>query len=95
MKPYEFQVSIEPRRSTKMAPKDTFPFGLVQSRESVYDIKVTDAANGNLLVFSNQGYENRQDAHDVAVKLFSGRPALLVLRNAKGGVDAELQLDTL
>jgi hypothetical protein len=57
-------VKIEPHRDGSMAGK--------------YDIRAYDS-NGDLLVFSNQGYSNSSDAVDVAKRLF-GNAAGLKLR---------------
>lgn len=51
------QVNIEPHTDGELAGK--------------YDIKVYDGHNGELLLFSNQGYENRGDAEAIARRLFS------------------------
>lgn len=48
-------VKIEPHRDGAMAGK--------------YDIKASDP-NGNLLVYSHQGYSNASDAVDIAKRLF-------------------------
>lgn len=50
--------------------------------EGKYDIHVTDSVNGKTLVFSNQGYENRKDAIDVALKLFGGTKSTLRVYDA-------------
>lgn len=60
-----FTVKIEPRR-------------LSFDASVVYDLHVYDGTGEGgeeLLVFSNQGYENRADAVDLAVRLF-GSPAV-------------------
>lgn len=49
-------VKVEPHRDGAMAGK--------------YDIRASDP-NGNLLVYSHQGYSNPSDAADVAKRLFS------------------------
>jgi hypothetical protein len=67
----EFTVDIEPRTQEGF----TLNNEKVPAR-TVYDIYVRDV-NGNLLVFSNQGYENRSFAEELAVRLFSGKPARL------------------
>lgn len=96
MKPYEFQVRVEPRTTPGFERSKEYPFEPRKVERTVYDLKVTDSRNAKLLVFSNQGYENRQDARDLAVKLFAGRPALLVVLEANGlTVAEELQLDAL
>ncbi len=76
MEPMNFEIDIAPHRAVRDGKERT-----------VYDIHVHEVANDNLLVFSNQGYENRHEAFDLAVKLFSGRPAELRLFNADGEVE--------
>lgn len=89
MSAYEFQVRVEPSERA-------FGSNVNPQIRTVYDLKVTDSRNAKLLVFSNQGYENRQEARDLAVKLFAGRPALLVVLEANGlTVAEELMLDAL
>lgn len=60
-------VKIEPHRDGAMAGK--------------YDIKASDP-NGNLLVYSHQGYSNASDAVDIAKRLF-GDPAGLKIRQIR------------
>lgn len=70
----EFTVSIEPHTEGRW--------------EGKYDIYVT-AANGKLLVSSNQGYENRQDAVNAARYLFDGKaPRTLHILGADLGLDS-------
>jgi hypothetical protein len=59
-----FTVDIQPtvRREPTDVPGEV-------SERVTYDIHVTDL-NGNLLLFSKQGYENRQDAEWIAIRLF-------------------------
>ncbi|OCB56164.1 hypothetical protein A5722_14810 [Mycobacterium vulneris] len=64
-------VKVEPHRDGAMAGK--------------YDIRASDP-NGNLLVYSHQGYENASDAVDVARRLF-GDPAGRKLREIRALVD--------
>lgn len=78
----EFTVDIETRR---IVDRQT-TLGTVESQHWVHDIYVRDSANRNLLVFSNQGYENRQFAIELAEKLFRGRPAQLRVWGGKEGV---------
>lgn len=54
-------VKVEPHREGAMAGK--------------YDIRASDP-NGNLLVYSHQGYSNPSDAVDVARRLFSDTAGL-------------------
>lgn len=58
----------------------------------LYDIKAFDAHNDKLLVFSNQGYENRSDAVDTVHKLFHGRPATLRVFNAAAELEHSIDL---
>lgn len=60
-------VKVEPHREGAMAGK--------------YDIRASDP-NGNLLVYSHQGYSNPSDAVDVAKRLF-GDPAGQKLREIR------------
>lgn len=87
---YEFVVQVKPRELIKQADgRGGYP-----SIDVVYDIYVRDVANDNLLVFSNQGYENRQDAVDIANKLFDGRPALLEVYDGDGFREFTDRLET-
>lgn len=60
-------VKVEPHREGAMAGK--------------YDIRASDP-NGNLLVYSHQGYSNPSDAVDIARRLF-GDPAGQKLREIR------------
>lgn len=85
MSDIEFTVNVEPRETIV----DDGPHKAIGI---LYEIKVRDAHNGNLLVFTNQGYENRQDAVDLAKKLFAGRPAKLNIHDGDGFLDMSLHL---
>lgn len=64
-------VKVEPHREGAMAGK--------------YDIRASDP-NGNLLVYSHQGYSNPSDAVDIARRLF-GDPAGLKVRQIRDLID--------
>lgn len=72
----EFEVHVKPRKAHVSHD------GKTGCEHTVYDISAVDANNGNYLVGSRQGYENRQDAVELAEKLFRGRPAQLRIWNA-------------
>lgn len=67
-------VKVEPHRDGEMAGK--------------YDIRASDP-NGNLLVYSHQGYSNPSDAVDIAKRLFSDTAGLKIrqIRDLLGSVD--------
>lgn len=90
MSKIEFNVSVKPREILRKTNA-----GLTPEICVVYDIYVNDRANGNLLVFSNQGYENRQDAVDIATKLFAGRPAEMHVYDGDGFLDQAMTLAAL
>lgn len=58
------RVEVKPR------PVHTSHDGKPGCDHTVFDIYVHDGQNGNLLVFSNQGYENVDDAEAIARRLF-------------------------
>lgn len=60
----------------------------------VYDVHVTDAHNGNSLVHSNQGYENRSEAVEIALKLFGGKRAQLDVHDGDGFLEETVDLST-
>lgn len=65
-------VKVEPHREGAMAGK--------------YDIQASDP-NGNLLVYSHQGYSNPSDAVDIARRLFGDNQAGQKLRQIRALVD--------
>jgi hypothetical protein len=77
-----FTVKIEPRKIASAdpeAPDDP----KMDTYRTVYDIHVYDGDGEDLeekLVFSNQGYENRQFAVSLAVRLF-GAPGVIASHN--------------
>lgn len=48
-------------------PKPKYTFRVERRVDGKWDVYV-DAANGNLFVFSTQGYENKQDLLDVLAR---------------------------
>ena len=74
----DFYVDVKPHTDGELAGK--------------YDIYVHSRANDNLLLFSNQGYENRQDAVDLASMLFYRQTAVLYVMDADDNLDYMLDL---
>lgn len=81
----EFTVDVEPRKIHTQEAN-----GAIGTR-TVYDLKVKDI-NGNLLVFSHQGYEDRAFATQLAIRLFGGKPARLNVWDSQGQLDVSYEL---
>lgn len=87
-RPDEFVVVVKPREIIKGEGVH------LNWIDVVYDLHVHDAHNDNLLVFSNQGYENRQDAVDIAFKLFGGKNARMDVHDGDGFLEETIDLRT-
>lgn len=81
----EFYVDVMPR--TLRGGDDLQP-----TQRTVYDIYLRSRANDNLLLFSNQGYENRAFAVDLATRIFAGKKMVLTVFDANEDMVSRIDL---
>lgn len=78
----DFEIDIVPRKVADWRRDENgIPRRDDSTERTVYEIKVHDGHNGNLLLLSNQSYENRDFAVELATRLFIGKDARLNVHN--------------